>query len=66
MDHPLTFMDFTIFNELTQWIMKETGLPESKAAKFAVAIGDTPETTEDGRWTATVDGRTITIDPFDP
>jgi hypothetical protein len=45
--------------------MEETGLDDETAACFAAAIGDTPETDDEGLWTATLtlDGWTISISP---
>ena len=57
-------LTFEAFIELINWIAQHTGLPEEEAGSFAAAIGDTPETTENGDWTATVDGKTIVIPPF--
>jgi len=57
-------LTFEAFIELIDWIAQHTGLPEEEAGSFAAAIGDTPWTTENGDWTATVDGKTIVIPPF--
>jgi hypothetical protein len=57
-------MDFETFIALTDYIAKQTGLDVEQAGDFAAIIGDTPDTTEDGSWTATIDGQTITIPPY--
>lgn len=56
-------MDIDSFHALTQWIMQETGLDEAAAGEYAAQIGDTLEVTDDGLWTATVDGTKISIRP---
>jgi hypothetical protein len=57
-------MDLEAFIALTNYIAKQTGLDVEQASGFAAIIGDTPDTTDDGSWTATIDGKTITIPPY--
>ena len=57
-------MDLETFFALTDYIAKQTGLDLEQASDFAAAIGDTPDQTADGSWTATIDGKTITIPPY--
>jgi hypothetical protein len=57
-------MDFETFIELIDYIVAQTGMDRDLACDFAAIIGDTPDTTEDGSWTATIDGQTITIPPY--
>ena len=57
-------MDPETFFAFADYIMAQTGLDEEQASAFAAAIGDTPDQTADGSWTATIDGKTITIPPF--
>ncbi len=59
-------MDPDTFDRLIAHLMDQAPtLTEAEAEDFAVAIGDTPESTPDGQWTVTVNGRTLVIEPME-